>query len=313
MDRVIKLEGMQNFRDVGGLGKLSRGVVYRCDDPVKATAADKAEIAKLNIRTVIDLRTDVEVEAKGHESFGAQRLLCDLPPNAKVVAKTIGVQVQMGYAKGPKGMAEANELLLREGKSSIARALRAIAAPGGVPCVVHCSSGKDRTGLLVMLLLSFLGVDEEEIVSDYALTAKFLPVTPDAEERTRQMFTRYTGKAVTDDQVGNVLSAYPESARLTLAMFYRVHGGVDAYLTRVLGLSDTEVTSLRRALTSPPPPPKPKPASPRARAARSRVSVAWRALGLAGAAFGLISATTPSVRQGLHKKKDEERAVKAKL
>eukprot|EP00756_Hemistasia_phaeocysticola_P043703 Hpha_TRINITY_DN17280_c0_g1::TRINITY_DN17280_c0_g1_i1::g.17807::m.17807 len=291
-NRAVKLEGMHNMRDIGGLGKLHPGVVFRCDDPLKATPADKQRIKALGIRTVCDLRTDLEADAKGHESFGAKWLLCDLPPNAKKVAKTIGAKVQMGYAKGPAGMAEANELLLDVGKASIARALRAIAAPGGVPVILHCTSGKDRTGLVVMLLLSFLGVDEEEIVSDYALTEKMLPRPPDAVERAKQVFTRFTGKSVTDAEAENVLAAHPESARLTLAMFHRVHGGVDKYFRRELGFTDSELTSLRRALTSPPPKPPPP-----------RISGAWYALGAVGAMFGLYTAA---------QKEEEPKQVKAK-
>eukprot|EP01062_Namystynia_karyoxenos_P070439 TRINITY_DN6580_c7_g1_i1.p1 TRINITY_DN6580_c7_g1~~TRINITY_DN6580_c7_g1_i1.p1 ORF type:complete len:320 (+),score=115.00 TRINITY_DN6580_c7_g1_i1:81-1040(+) len=260
--RHIPLEGMRNVRDVGGIAGLRRGLVFRGDDPINATAQDKKTLAALGLRTVIDLRTDVEESAKGAESLGASRLLCDLPPNAKQVARTVGAKVQAGYAKGAKGMAESNELLMDVGREQLAAAVRALVKPGGLPAFIHCSSGKDRTGLLVMLLLAFLGADDADIAADYALTAELLPQPPDAVERCKQQFTRYTGQAITDAEAQNVLSADPQSAVETLAMIRRVHGSAESYFRRVLRLSEAELGALRSALTAPPaapaePPPRP--------------------------------------------------------
>src|SRR5438874_453262 len=44
-----------------------------------------------------------------------------------------------------------------------------------LPAVVHCTAGKDRTGVLVALLLDLLGVAREQIVADYAATTDNMP------------------------------------------------------------------------------------------------------------------------------------------
>jgi protein tyrosine/serine phosphatase len=251
--RNIEFEGLKNIRDLGGIAGMPRGILFRSADLLEATAADKARIKnELKLQTVIDLRTDVEVDMKGCGDLGvAQRLLCDLPPNAKVVAKTTGARVQKGYAQGPPGMAESNELLLDVGRESFKKAFRAIAKPGGLPALFHCSSGKDRTGLLAMLLLSFVGASDDDIAIDYALTSEFLPEPPDAIQRAQQQFTRFTGVEIGENQARNVLASEPQSAHLTLAMVRRVHGSVESYMRKQLEFSDAEIVALRKTLTTP--------------------------------------------------------------
>ena len=58
------------------------------------------------------------------------------------------------------------------------RPSRILAQPGALPAVFHCAAGKDRTGILAGLLLSSLGVSDDDVVADYALTAEAM--VPDA-------------------------------------------------------------------------------------------------------------------------------------
>ena len=60
--------------------------------------------------------------------------------------------------------------LLELGASAFAEAFQRIAAPGGTPALVHCAAGKDRTGVLVALLLDVAGVEVELIAADYAVS-----------------------------------------------------------------------------------------------------------------------------------------------
>eukprot|EP01065_Artemidia_motanka_P003761 TRINITY_DN11797_c0_g1_i1.p1 TRINITY_DN11797_c0_g1~~TRINITY_DN11797_c0_g1_i1.p1 ORF type:complete len:314 (+),score=142.07 TRINITY_DN11797_c0_g1_i1:64-1005(+) len=304
--RLVKgLECMFNVRDVGGLGGMKKGVLYRSDDPVQASEADQKVMAAVGLRTVLDLRTDLEVDMKGKADFGAKRFACELPPNAKVVAKTIGVQVQKGYADGPPGMARSNKLLLDVGKESFAAGLRAIIRPGGVPALVHCRSGKDRTGLFVMLVQSFAGVSDDDIAADYALTSELLPRAPDALAAAKAQFTRYTGAAVDDKQAENILGAHPDSAHRTLAMIRDVHGGPEQYIRRVLRFSGAEVAALRAALTGVQPPAVPA-ATP-----------AWKhpgvLVGAAAAAFGLSKMFGSSAPAAPTEKQEQKTVPKAKL
>merc|ERR1719440_1633375 len=100
------------------------------------------------------------------------------------------MRLTSGYREGPTGMCNANEIFLDVGRGSIARALRSMAKPGGLPAFFHCSVGKDRTGLLAMLVLSLVGASDEEIATDYSLTAEFTPPTKEKAEYAKEWMRR---------------------------------------------------------------------------------------------------------------------------
>jgi protein-tyrosine phosphatase len=60
--------------------------------------------------------------------------------------------------------------MLDDGSAAIAEAVRVLSAEGAVPAVFHCAAGKDRTGILAAVVLGLLGVDDDVIASDYALS-----------------------------------------------------------------------------------------------------------------------------------------------
>ena len=74
----------------------------------------------------------------------------------------------------PRTAAEIYFTMLETGAPSYAEALREMAEPGVLPAVFFCMAGKDRTGVFAALLLGLLGVPDEHIVADYALTAEVL-------------------------------------------------------------------------------------------------------------------------------------------
>lgn len=247
-ERTVQFEGMKNVRDLGGLGKMPRGILYRADDPLHATPADKEKAVNvLKLRTVIDLRADLEVD-RGFSDFGApQRVLCDLPPDGKKNLRTTGLKIQKGYTEGPAGMAKSNEIFLEIGVPSLARAFRTLAQPGALPALFHCSLGKDRTGLLAMMLLSLAGASDEDIAADFTLTQENTPCTPSAISRV-QNFMKALGIDVSDEEARHLLAAEPATATLTLEMIRRNYGSVESYLRKQLELTEDEIAALKKAI-----------------------------------------------------------------
>lgn len=164
---ALKLEGSANFRDLGGWPaaggrRLRRGWLYRSDALHRLTPADLARLRALGIATVVDLRSSHEVELEGRGPLAA--------PPARYHHHPFFDGERRGAAATPQGdLAELYFQMLRFAAKPIARALETLAA-SETPSVFHCAAGKDRTGVLAAVLLSSLGVADEDVVEDYART-----------------------------------------------------------------------------------------------------------------------------------------------
>src|SRR6201999_2288417 len=125
-----------------------------------------------------------------------------------------------------------------DGRAEIRRALEVIAAADG-PVVMHCTAGKDRTGLLAALVLRLLGVTEDDVVADFALTER-------ARDRlVADWSAAHDGRAPRWPGYGHA----PERVmRLVLGDLTRRYGSVEAYAARRLGVGGTLVEELRGRL-----------------------------------------------------------------
>jgi protein-tyrosine phosphatase len=172
-DRVVALEAVHNFRDLGGYptsdGRTTRWrTLYRADGLHRLAGADLDVVRTLGLRTVVDLRRPDEIAERG--TFP----VADHP----VEYHNLSVLDVMWHDKeAPPFDDDADFLhwaysdMLASGGATFADALGVLAGPGAFPAVFHCAAGKDRTGLLAMLVLGALGVPHDYIVADYALTA----------------------------------------------------------------------------------------------------------------------------------------------
>ena len=187
VERLIALEGAVNFRDLGGYatedGLRTRWrVLFRADGLSELTETDLEVMRELGIRTVVDLRSGQEVEqsrfnVEAHPGTFHHYPFIKALPNAE------------DFARAPGFLGTQYTEMLDEATPQIIGALSALAAPDARPAVFHCTAGKDRTGLLSALVLSLLGVPEETVITDYALSgaamsrlrAKLIKKYPDGE------------------------------------------------------------------------------------------------------------------------------------
>jgi protein-tyrosine phosphatase len=169
--REIELDGVKNFRDLGGYatihGTVAWGQLFRSDGLNRLTDADLDVVDALGIRTVIDLRTSRELADVGR--FPVEKL--------PVAFHHVSVIDQTWHEEGREVgddavafLSSAYRDMLRSGADRFAEALRLLALPQAGPVVFHCAAGKDRTGVLAALLLAALGVSDDDIVADYAMT-----------------------------------------------------------------------------------------------------------------------------------------------
>jgi protein tyrosine/serine phosphatase len=179
VDRWIELDGAVNVRDLGGLptedgGTTTPGVLVRSDNLQGLSDKDVRRLVDDHgIRTVLDLRTPTEVRSEGPGPLvaeGVRHVNLDLIPTWDEDAGTDRIVPHERREEGD--LSHFYLTYLDAMPQSVVDALRVIADAGSGPVVVHCAAGKDRTGVIVALALQVAGVERDEIVADYALTAE---------------------------------------------------------------------------------------------------------------------------------------------
>lgn len=143
--------------------------------------------------------------------------------------------------------------ILSHGRPAFTRILRHLAAlPTDAPpaCLVHCTAGKDRTGVFCALLLSLLGVSTEDVAEEYALTDVGLAaLKPVFVERLLQSEAfRQLGEEAREG-VERMVTARKENMEATLEMIRERYGEVEGYVRDVCGLNGEEVGRLREVMT----------------------------------------------------------------
>src|SRR5580693_10691876 len=237
MERLIALDGAVNFRDLGGYatldGRRTRWrVLFRADGLSELSQTDFSVMRDLGIRTVVDLRSGHEVE---QSRFDVEAHPVDFH-HFPFIDQLPDIE-QWDQRPGLLG-AQYIEML-DDAAPQIIRALQVLTAPDSRPAVFHCTAGKDRTGLLSALVLSLLGVPEETVVADYALSgaamtrlrAKLIEKYPDGES------------LIADSDV--LFSAEPANMVTLFAHLRNRYGTVAEYAAQV-GVPDDVVERLRQ-------------------------------------------------------------------
>jgi protein-tyrosine phosphatase len=242
VDRLIALEGAVNFRDLGGYttpdGQRTRWrVLFRADGLGELTGADLAVMRELGIRTVVDLRSGDEVEQSRFD-VDAHPVTFHHFPFIKALPSV------EDFERAPGFLGSQYTEMLDDATPQIVGALTALAAPDARPAVFHCTAGKDRTGLLSALVLSLLGVPEETVVADYALSGEAM-----ARLRAKLMVKYPDGKTLIADSDA-IFSADPANMVALFAHLRARYGTVARYASDV-GIPDEVVSRLRTALLEP--------------------------------------------------------------
>ncbi len=169
--RHVPLEGMFNFRDLGGYeaggGRFLRWrTLFRADDLNRLTSEGVDAFAELGVRSVLDLRTATELEKQG--TIPTDRITVDhhhLPLLGKTWSKAMAPD-----EPSPSWTAQRYLEMLAGGAEPMRMSLEILAAPSSYPVVFHCAAGKDRTGVLAAVVLGLVGVSDDDIVDDADLS-----------------------------------------------------------------------------------------------------------------------------------------------
>ena len=253
--RSLDLEGAYNIRDIGGYptadGCAVRiGALFRSDNLHDLPPHSQRALLSEGLRTVIDLRrTDSVVEdpnvfAESSEvAYHRVNLMGDDP--------LVEVEDASASSLGPDRPPEIYTAILDRRRQWMAEVVKILAAPNALPALYHCNSGRDRAGLVTMLLLGVAGVPRDAIIRDYTSSARYLWRRIVDREAGRML--RLSPDAWDASEEGR--AAYrkerdicpPEAMSASIEHVHRVYGGPRSYLLGG-GVTKPELHRLRAAI-----------------------------------------------------------------
>jgi protein-tyrosine phosphatase len=230
-DRRLRVPGTRNLRDVGGYpagdGRRTRWrTLLRTDALDRLPRRSQEELLDLGLRQVIDLRWPEELDEAPSVFRRSNRVLYRSIP------------LLQDDPTPRVGLAGTYLHMLDERGAQLAAVTRAILDPDGVPAVIGCAAGKDRTGVAIALLLSAVGVPDDIVVEDYGLSRTYFAEPVDDEH-----LIDWRGESLEVECV-------PEYMAGALRHLRRRHGGPHALLRRH-GLTDGDIDRLVEVLTEP--------------------------------------------------------------
>ena len=237
--RLIPLKGASNFRDLGGsVGHAGRPVqwrrIFRSDHLAFLDEQDLSELKMLGIQTSLDFRGEKESQSQAYAWSGIKRHSLSIEPT---VVQRLQSQHLLGRPLSAADALDAMQTTYRDfvrlDSHRFAEMFEHLLTTPE-PLLIHCTAGKDRTGLAGALILSALGVSEEDIWKDYLLT--------------NQLYKRNsTGASTLSPEVLKIVwevqTSFLEAA---LEVIQAEHGGMQNYLTQQLGLTPTAHQKLRQ-------------------------------------------------------------------
>lgn len=243
MERDLALTGLVNARDLGGLPtrdgrRVAPRRLVRTESLSFLEPEGQQDLVDLiDPRLILDLREPEELPQGSYKLTVSSARILSLPMRPLVALTEDDVAAGLPTTLLGDYLAQ-----LDVNVESIGAAITAIAEPTNLPVVVHCTSGKDRTGIVTALVLSLLDVPDESIIDDYALTMRAVPVLIERVQRIRAF--EDNGLAMAPEWV---FAADPMIMQGFLKGLRGRFGGAHGW-ARTAGLSDSTIQQLHSAL-----------------------------------------------------------------
>ena len=239
----LEFEGIDNVRDPGGMirtdgARIRSGCLLRTARLENATPADIARLQNMGLCAVFDFRDPGEIQRAPDKSVpGADYYsLPALPSDGGPLGKPgdgnyTAQQCHEDFRYIYRLLAQSSQAI-----NTYKEFFRLLLEKRGRLVLWHCTQGKDRTGIAMMLVLSALGFDEEQILDEFMLTNQF--TLPQLEKLLAE-------KNPPDaDILREVFTVWRENAQLYLQTVKEDYGSVMAFLESALGVGPAEIRKL---------------------------------------------------------------------
>lgn len=259
-DRHLTLQNAYNFRDIGGLRthdgrRVQKGLLYRSDALSRLASSDQEAIAGLGLKTVVDLRTESERKSAPDRLGDDRRIRVVHHPMRdpavpesrwRMMIELIvrGRDIDMGALLQRQYVAFAFDC-----GAALGAVVRLVAERAHLPLLIHCTAGKDRTGLVAAVILRMLGVSMDDVLDDHIATNELLrPAFPHFEKTLRRM----SMGRLTPEQIRPLLEARAEDLEHVFRTIDERHGSIEGWLEQVCGIGAETTERIRQVLLTEP-------------------------------------------------------------
>jgi protein-tyrosine phosphatase len=251
-NRWPPMDGVANFRDLGGYQtqdgrRVRTGRVYRSGALHRLSENDQTFLNTIALKCVCDLRSAEEVALEPDR----------LPNNPAYVHLPLVVDDSRDRRErlfallfNRRGLARMlpefyTRTMLDENAHIYGLLFKRLAQPDALPAIIHCTAGKDRTGIAAALLLSVLGVQDETLLADYSLSNRYYD---DYFRYGQKLVAPVAWLGIRAEHLQPLLIANPANLQYALDHLRRKYGSVESYLLTAAGLTPSDLEALRTAL-----------------------------------------------------------------
>jgi protein-tyrosine phosphatase len=242
-DRRVAFRGITNFRDLGGYragvdGLVRWGMVFRADGLHGLLPDDLSVFEQLGVRTVYDLRGDLERTENPNPVPSRRLSIMSRPAEADPPART-----GLTAADGERILADVYSGVIDHSAAQIGELFTGLSEDEALPAVFHCHAGKDRTGVVAAILLEALGVPRPVVLDDYELSARYRP-----RPHQDSSYERLIRSGLSPEAAAGVLTTARWAMEEALGHLDAEYCGVEEYLTGLAGMRKEHLDALRARL-----------------------------------------------------------------
>lgn len=255
--RVKGISGLRNFRDIGGLPtqdgrRMKTGVLFRSDEPHRFTPEDILKVQALNLKWICDLRAPSERKSRIIELGGtsAEMNIVNVPfyfeERDLSRSKSFWMLIKSAHSIDlDQMMRDFYRRIAFESTEQIQRIFTMLAEENGLPALIHCTGGKDRTGMISAFIQLLAGVSRKDVVDDYLLSNLLNEQKIEQSVKALRVMSFFR---LSRERLMPLLEARREYLEGILDEIFQRHSSIEDYLVQACGVQTSALSRLKASL-----------------------------------------------------------------